>query len=459
MKNAILIVLPLALCLGIAAGCTGKNSTSPQAMKNSDVSAQLKSFVAEKAAQAKVNSPDTPQEVKAFFAAAQQGDWIGVSNSFAAMRVHAPQYEHTGTNDMRLRGTPWQTVMETWGTFDAVFEGGDKYAALYADEIIKSIPPGSIYFGGTDPGRFLITGMEKSQVNGDPFYTVTQNALADSTYLAYLRQMYGGRIYVPTDKDVQKCFVDYMADAQKREQDGKLKPGEDVFTDADGKVQVSGEVSVMEINGLIAKVIFDQNSSQQFYVEESFPLDWMYPYLEPNGIIMKLNRQPLPELSDAIVQRDEDYWSGLMAPMIGDWLKPGTSLDDVTNFATKVYVNHDLSGFTGDEDFVRDEFFQKAFSKERSAIAGLYAWRAGQATDPAEKKRMEDAADFAFRQALVLCPYSPEVVFRYVNLLMSEGRRASALQLAETAAQMPQLQGKNGAAVRSLVKTLQRIRR
>ena len=33
---------------------------------------------------------------------------------------------------------------------------------------------------------------------------------------------------------------------------------------------------------------------------------------------------------------------------------------------------------------------------------------------------MNDEADFAFRQAWALCPYSPETVFRYVDLLMSE---------------------------------------
>ena len=64
----------------------------------------------------------------------------------------------------------------------------------------------------------------------------------------------------------------------------------------DGKVQVSGQVAVMGINGLMTKVIFDRNPDREFYVEESFPLDWMYPYLEPHGLIMKLNRQPLAQL-------------------------------------------------------------------------------------------------------------------------------------------------------------------
>ena len=56
----------------------------------------------------------------------------------------------------------------------------------------------------------------------------------------------------------------------------------------------------MNINGLLTKVIFDHNPKNEFFVEESFPLDWMYPHLTPFGIIMKINRQPLPALTEDI---------------------------------------------------------------------------------------------------------------------------------------------------------------
>ena len=183
--------------------------TSFQSLKNPEVAAQLKSFVAEKEAQANAATNNLPPEFKAFFDAAEKGDWLAVSNTFVEFRHHAGQYEHSGTTDERLRGTAWQAVMETWGALDAFGEGDEKYSAAYGNDIIESIPPGSIYFGGTDPGRFLITAMQKSQVKGDPFFTVTQNALADGTYLDYLRSMYGGKIYVPTAEDSQKCFQDY----------------------------------------------------------------------------------------------------------------------------------------------------------------------------------------------------------------------------------------------------------
>jgi hypothetical protein len=453
IRSAGLVVLGVGFLIG---GCTKKKSTSWESIKNPEVIAQLKSFVVEKEAQANAATNAASPGFAPFFAAAEKGDWLAVSNAFVDFRNHAGQYEHSGKTDERLRGPKWQAIIEIWGALYYFGAGDEKYSTAYANDIINSIPPGSIYFGGTDPGRFLITGMEKSQVNADPFFLLTQNALADGTYLAYLRGMYGGKIYTPTDEDSQTCFQDYTEDVARRQQNHQLKPGEDVRKDSNGRIQVSGQVAVMEINGLLAKIIFDKNTNHEFYVEESFPLDWMYPYLEPHGLIMKINRQPLSEMSDEIVQRDHDYWTKYIAPMVGDWLNTDTSVEEVAAFAEKIYVKKDFNGFKGDPRFIQSLDSQKMFSKERSSIAGLYAWRAQHATDAAEKQRMNDAADFAFRQAWALCPYSPEAVFRYVNMLTGEKRFSDALTVAETAAKMPEMKGQNGAQVRALISQLKR---
>jgi hypothetical protein len=456
IRSAGLAMLGIGLVIG---GCAKKkSSTSWESIKNPEVVAQLKSFVAEKEAQANAATNAAAPGFAPFFAAAERGDWLAVSNAFQDLRQHAGQYEHSGKTDERLRGPKWQAIIEIWGALYYFGAGDEKYSAAYANDIIASIPPGSIYFGGTDPGRFLITGMEKSQVNADPFFLLTQNALADGTYLDYLHSMYGDKIYIPTADDAAKCFQNYTEDVTRRQQNHQLKPGEDVQVDPkSGRVQVSGQVAVMEINGLLAQIVFDKNTNHEFYVEESFPLDWMYSYLEPHGLIMKINRQPLTEMSDEIVQRDRDYWTKYVAPMIGDWLNTDTSVEDVAAFAEKVYVKKDFNGFKGDLRFIQSSDSQKMFSKECSSIAGLYAWRAQHATDAAEKKRMNDAADFAFRQAWALCPYSPETVVRYANLLMSESRFSDALLIAETAAKMPAMKGKDGAQIRELVDQLKKI--
>jgi len=187
----------------------------------------------------------------------------------------------------------------------------------------------------------------------------------------------------------------------------------------------------MSINGLLTKVIFDKNPTNEFYVEESFPLDWMYDYLTPFGIIMKINRQPLPELSEEIVKRDHEFWSQYAGRLIGtNVVAYDTPVSNIVAFVEKTYLHRDFSGFQGDRKFVRDDQAQKAFSKLRSSIGGVYAWRVSHPKSPTEQQRMLKEADFTFRQAFAFCPYSPEAVFRYVQLLLNTGRFDDALQIA-----------------------------
>ncbi len=175
-----------------------------------------------------------------FFGAATRGDWQTVTNQYMYCKQHHPQYDK-GTNevDLSCRTAYWQPVLEIDLAYDMVVNCDPKYTALVADAIVTSIPAGSIYFGGTNPGRGLPTAFSKSQVDADPFFTLTQNALADGTYLDYLRAMYGGRISIPTAEDSQWCFQDYMADAQRRMADHNLKPGENVKI-VDGKTEIFG---------------------------------------------------------------------------------------------------------------------------------------------------------------------------------------------------------------------------
>jgi hypothetical protein len=457
------IFLGAALFTGV---CDKIQSAPLLAVKNPAVAAQLQSFIAEKTAQAeaaiKVGGQEAPPVFKTFFAAAQKDDWLAVSNAFEDFRNHVGEDAHSGKTDERLRGTPWEAVKEIWGALYCFNVGGEKYATAFGSGIIGSIPPGSIYFGGTDPGRFVITALVESHADGKPFFVLSQNPLADGTYLKYLRSMYAGKIYTPTDEDFQKSFQDYTTDAQRRlahdrqfpDEPRQLKPGEQVRLDSNGRIQMSGQMNIAGVRELLTKTIFDKNPDREFFIEESFPLDWMYPHLEPHGLIMKINRQPLPALSDEMVKKDRDYWMKQVSPMIGDWLNHDTTVKEVAAFAEKVYAKNDLRGFQGDPQFIQSADAQKMFSKLRSSLGGLYAWRAQHAADAVEKKRMADEADFAFRQSLALCPYSPEAVFRYVAFLSGENRDADALLIAETVARMPELQGKNGGQLRELIRQL-----
>ena len=388
----------------------------------------------------------------------------------------------------------------------------------------------AVLYGGTDPGRFCPTYMIfcesfiPPQDRRDPkfdrrdVYIITQNALADNTYLEYIRAHYNRstqidppflrdmvlfcqnmamgqeelkrkangefhhtnvvakfigsltNVVAPIDKlllsfgaqveqrrrregvyprreihtssvaDSQRAFQEYINDAQRRlnhdtqfpNEPKQIRPGEMVSFTPDGRVQVAGQVAVMAINGLLTKDIFDRNPTNEFYVEESFPLEWMYPHLAPYGIIMKIERQPVPEFTDEILQKDHKFWSLYSARLCGNWITYDTPVQDLCDFVRRIYLRGDLRGYKGDPGFVRDNDAQKAFSKLRNSIAGLYAWRFGDTKNMAERARVYREADFAFKQAFVLCPYSPETVTRYVTLLANSGRVDDALAIAET---------------------------
>ncbi len=245
-------------------------------------------------------------------------------------------------------------------------------------------------------------------------------------------------ILEPSEEVLKLKYDEFYSDVQRRAEHDRLFPnekkqlrGDENIVTVNGQMQVTGQGAVMRINGLLTQYIFDKNPDHEFYVEESFPMDWMYPYLTPFGIIMKVNRQPAPEITEEKVARDHQFWSDYSERFIGNWITPKTSVKEICDFCEKVYVRHDYSEFKGDPKFVRDEDAQKSFSKLRNAIgSSIYQWRAGllpYAPDPpmasdATRKRMADEAEFALKQAFAFCPFSPEPVFHLMEVYYAQGR-------------------------------------
>ena len=280
--------------------------------------------------------------------------------------------------------------------------------------------------------------------------------MLEEAYPAEIVKSLGGvypdtEIREPNAEDSQQTYNDFYADAQRRiEHDTKfpneprqVRSDETIIT-ANGTLQVTGQGAVMRINGSLTQMIFDRNPDHEFYVEESFPLDWMYPRLTPFGIIMKINRQPVPEITEEMIARDHRFWSDYSERLIGNWITYDTPVKDICDFCQKVYVQHDYSGFKGDPKFVRDEDAQKSFSKLRNAIgASIYQWRAGQLPNAPPPPAMSDAArarttketEFALKQAFAYCPYSPEAVYHLMFLYYNQ-RRLEDIRLILITAQM-----------------------
>ncbi len=239
----------------------------------------------------------------------------------------------------------------------------------------------AIFFGGTDPGRFVPTYMIYSAVVRPDVFLITQNALADNTYMSTMRDLYGNDIWIPTPDDSAKAFQIYVDEVKA----GKRAANADLTIEG-GRVQVSGALGVMEINGILCDMMFAKNKPRHdFYIEESYVIRWMYPYLSPHGLIMKIEKEK-NTLTEELIRDDMDFW---------DW------------YARRL---------TRDPAFRRDLPAQKSFSKLRSAIAGLYANR-GRASESEE----------AYREARVLYPLSPEASFRMLQeVLLPQGRYGEA---------------------------------
>ncbi len=253
--------------------------------------------------------------------------------------------------------------------------------AAYTNAVPEDYPPpmtpGAIFYGGTDPGRFVPTYMIYSAKVRPDVYLITQNALADNTFMNITRDLYGDTIYIPSLEDSNEAFRKYVDDVNA----GRIQAGADIKIE-NGKVSVQGVGGVMTINGILAELIFKENKAKHdFYVEESYVIQWMYPYLSPHGIILKLNPEPLAGLDPKLVENDHAFWGWYTK-----WL-----LDQRT--------------------FQRDICARKSFSKLRSAIAGIYDYR-----------RMYAEAEYAFKQSIELYPLSPEANFRLAQMYMNMQR-------------------------------------
>ncbi len=248
---------------------------------------------------------------------------------------------------------------------------------LWPDEM----EPSAIFFGGTDPGRFVPTYMIYSAMVRPDVYLITQNALADDTYMSVERDLYGDEIWIPSKEDSAQAFNKYVEEVQS----GKRRANGDLRIE-NGRVQVTGALGVMEINGILTEAMFEHERLRHaFYIEESYVIPWMYDYLSPHGLIMKINKDKNP-MNDSIVRNDMEFW---------DWYLRRLLLDPA---------------------FRRDFPAQKSFSKLRAAIAGLYA-----------KRRSDQHSAQAFREAVALYPASPEATFRYIQEVLSSSGKWDAI--------------------------------
>jgi len=286
---------------------------------------------------------------------------------------------------------------------------GHWFGWMYGHDMLADLEKDSFVFGGTDPGRFVPTYMvfgesfEKSK--RDPgfdrrdLYIVTQNALADTFYNRYIRSHYTverpttfswfekllgrdktypeERLTLPHREDIMALF-DVLMRQYQANPGGMPNPQSDPVA----------------LNSAVAEWIFLHNrdkkdgSPRHFYVEESFPMQWSYPYAIPHGLCYEINHDKLDVLPPGTAEKDIAWWD--------DYIK---KLEAVPGFR-------------------HDDLAMHSFAKLRNTGGNIYSFR-----------NMNDAAEKAYKQALYLWPGNTETTSNLVNLYTRLGRFKEAHDL------------------------------
>ncbi|MGA1123489.1 MAG: protein O-mannosyl-transferase family [Chthoniobacterales bacterium] len=267
----------------------------------------------------------------------------------------------------------------------------------YGRDMLKDLPRDAFVFGGTDPGRFVPTYMILGESFVDPKHRqdpdfdrrdlviVTQNALADAFYQKYIHAH-----YAPGRPEAKGWFEHWLGRDKHYPPDETLMPTDQQLMEIikavtaglpPGANPQDPSVGIL-YHAAIAKWIFENNKHRRdFFIEESFPMEWTYPYAVPNGLSYRLNKEPLETLPEEAVADDFKFWNA--------------------------YVDRLL----GNPNFHEDFDAQRSFSKLRNSTGNIYRAR-----------RMWPEAERAYRQALQLHPNNMETLVALSDILRAQKR-------------------------------------
>lgn len=337
---------------------------------------------------------EVPPEMERFFDLAEAGRVDEMGTLFDALRERKTQEPPDPALNVL-----WPEMHETLGVAQEAARWPAQKLLDYGNAVLDSLRPGMVYVGGTDPGRFIPTLLNETS-DGERHVILTQNAFADGTYLDYANFLYKDRLATLSQEDSTRAFQEYLGDAQKRlahdqqfpNEPRQVRPGEDIQM-VDNHVQVSGQVAVMAINEKLLQTLMQKNPDAAFAMEESFPFSSMFGDATALGPIMELRvKEGQNKLTPERAAQAADYWSTTAQQLLSD----PESAD-----------SHNL---------------RMTYAKMAASQAGLLLTR-----------NYAAEAEQAFRCATEIAPQSPEAVFRYINLFVSQKRFVDAIPVAENA--------------------------
>jgi tetratricopeptide (TPR) repeat protein len=227
---------------------------------------------------------------------------------------------------------------------------------------------------------------QRAGVKRDPnfdrrdLYIITQNGVGEPLYRKYLADHYG-----PDRPKPANAFERWLGR-------GTIYPEKPLIfpTEAEINSAVEKEMNEAAKNGspepsiphsVVTRLIWEKNrDAHEFFVEESFPLEWSYDHAEPQGLVYKIHREPLKEIPPESVRADFEFWNA---------------------YSQKLLSN---------PSYARDYDAQRSFSKLRATAGNLYRHR-----------KLEAESESAYRQSLALWPGNGESLNGLSQILWDRG--------------------------------------
>lgn len=337
------------------------------------------------------------EEVETFFDAVESGDWERIEAAFQVINGGDSSAGHSRQRAPELTWI-WPAIIDAYGVAEQVHDWPAQELLDYGKAALGALKPGMVYIGGTDNGRWIPELLNDTS-DGERHVIITQNGLADATYLDYVRLQYDERLSTLTEEDSQRAFSAYIADAQRRlehdrqfpNEPKQVRPSEDIRVE-DGKVQVSGQAAVMAVNERLLQALMEKNPDLSFAVQESFPMKSTYADALPLGPLMELRARD--EQNDFTAERAAQslaYWQTAAQQVLAD---PEATASPAT---------------------------LKSWSHDANSAANLLA---------AHQHRAE--AEQAYRLASQLWPGNPEPVAALADLLHARGETEQARAMLQS---------------------------
>ena len=274
----------------------------------------------------------------------------------------------------------------------------------FGHDMLKDLPKDSVVFGGTDPGRFVPTYMilgESTQppwVKRDPdfdrrdLYIITQNGVGEGLYRKYLADQYG-----PNRPAPKNAFERWLGRADAYPEKPLDFPTDEeiraAFDKELEKESARGGMDPVMAHSVVTRLIWEKNKdSHDFFVEESFPLEWSYDHALPHGLVYQITKEPLKEIPADVVKKDMEFWEAYAGSLLEN------------------------------PEFLQDYDARRSFSKLRTTTGHIY-----------QHWKMLKEAEIAFRQSLVLWPGNPESLSALNTMLWERGDYEGVIKMMEPA--------------------------